>query len=151
MLRKIAFHTVTTVSTFLIKSHVLVFDSLVNIQVALNNMSRQLVANVSLILMRAIEPELMKMLEQNDEQMQGKTPETVRFNIELHLLQTAYEVRNHAKENGWNDNHSLAINALANSLLSECEWEEDQIHAKMKEIIESIEGLEYTVEDDPDF
>ena len=53
-------------------------------------------------------------------------------------------MRDHAKDMGdWTEQHSDALEAVGNALLNECDWEEESVHQYLKQIVESIEGLEY--------
>ena len=64
--------------------------------------------------------------------------------LELKLLNSASQVRDHAKETGdWTDNHTEAIMAIGNALIAELNWEEDHVHQYLREVVESIDGLEY--------
>lgn len=68
--------------------------------------------------------------------------------LELKLLTSASQVRDHAKNMGdWTDHHSDAIEAIGEALIGELGWEEDHVHQYLREIVESIDGLEYEVED----
>lgn len=67
---------------------------------------------------------------------------------ELNLLNSASQVRDHAKETGdWTDQHTEAINAIAGSLILEFGWSEDQVNRYLKEVVESIDGLQFGLED----
>lgn len=67
--------------------------------------------------------------------------------MELKLLTGASQVRDHAKSTGdWTDHHSDAIEAIGEALVGELGWEEDHVHQYLREIVESIDGLEYDVE-----
>lgn len=75
-------------------------------------------------------------------------PEDQFGNLELKLLSGATQVRDHAKETGdWTDDHTEAIMAIGNALVAEMGWEEDYVHQYLREVVESIDGLEYGVED----
>ena len=68
-------------------------------------------------------------------------------NLELKLLASAAQVRDHAQNTGdWTDTHSDAISAIGEALLGEIGWQEDSVHQYLREIVESIDGLEYDVE-----
>ena len=74
--------------------------------------------------------------------------ELVAQQTELTLLDAANKVKVHAETTGnWTDDHSDALEAVSNALLNECEWEEDDIHAYMRRLVESIDGLEYGTEE----
>jgi len=69
--------------------------------------------------------------------------------LELRLLNSASQVKEHAIANGdWTDHHSEAINAIGDALMNECDWQEDNVHFYLREIVESIPGLEYHEGDD---
>ena len=64
--------------------------------------------------------------------------------LELKLLNGASQVRDHAKETGdWTEDHTDAIMAIGNALIAELDWEEDYVHQYLREVVESIDGLEY--------
>ena len=67
---------------------------------------------------------------------------------ELNLLNAASQVRDHSKEIGdWTDQHTEAIKAIADSLVLELGWEEDHVNQYLKEVVESIDGLEFDLEE----
>ncbi len=83
---------------------------------------------------------------------QMANPETINEltiqQTELNLLNSASQVRDHAKETGdWSPQHTEAINAIADSLVLEFGWEEGHVNRYLKEVVESIEGLEFDLED----
>lgn len=113
----------------------------------LSDTARRILGSVGYFLMNIIEPTLLKtytsVLEQQDE---GNELETQQ--LELRLLTSAAQVRDHAKETGdWTDHHSEAISAIGEALVSQLDWEEDSVHQYLREIVESIDGLEYSVEE----
>ena len=113
----------------------------------LSDTARRILGSVGYFLMNIIEPTLLKtytsVLEQQDE---GNELETQQ--LELRLLTSAAQVRDHAKETGdWTDHHSEAISAIGEALVSQLDWEEDSVHQYLREIVESIDGLEYRVEE----
>ena len=69
-------------------------------------------------------------------------------NMELRLLASAVQVRDHAKENDdWTDRHTEALNAVGDALIVEAGWEEEAVHQYLRGLVESIDGLEYGLED----
>lgn len=64
-------------------------------------------------------------------------------NLELALLQSAQKVRDHAKESEWTDQHTDAMTAVGDALIAEFGWEEESVHQYLKELVESIDGLQY--------
>lgn len=70
--------------------------------------------------------------------------EAQQMGLELKLLNALSQVRDHAKGIGdWTEQHSDALEAVGNALLNECDWEEESVHQYLKQIVESIDGLEY--------
>ena len=68
--------------------------------------------------------------------------------MELRLLASASQVRDHAKEtDDWTDRHTEALNAIGDALIVEAGWEEESVHRYLKEVVESIDGLEYGTEE----
>jgi hypothetical protein len=79
---------------------------------------------------------------------EGKPNELEQQNMELRLLASASQVRDHAKEtDDWTDRHTEALNAIGDALIVEAGWEEDSVHRYLKELVESIDGLEYGKEE----
>jgi len=113
----------------------------------LTSTSRLILGKAGLFLMNAIDPTLLKtysgLLEQYED---GKTLENQQ--LELKLLTGASQIRDHAAETGdWTDRHSEAIAAIGDALIEQMNWEEDAVHQYLKEVVESIDGLVYEVED----
>lgn len=70
-------------------------------------------------------------------------------NIELKLLASASQVRDHAVEtDDWTEKHTEAIEAIGDALLDECNWEEEHVHNYLREIVQSVDGLTYELFDD---
>ena len=78
----------------------------------------------------------------------GQPSELEVQNMELRLLASAVQVRDHAKEtDDWTDRHTEALNAVGEALIVEAGWEEDAVHQYLRGLVESIDGLEYGLED----
>jgi len=78
----------------------------------------------------------------------GQPSELEVQNMELRLLASAVQVRDHAKESGdWTDRHTEALNAVGEALVVEANWEEESVHQYLRSLVESIDGLEYNLED----
>ena len=75
----------------------------------------------------------------------AKDPEELtRQSTELGLLQSSYKVRDHARETGdWTDHHTEAIEAIGTALLLDIGWEEEAVENHMREVVESIDGLQF--------
>lgn len=109
--------------------------------------ARRNLGRVGHFLMNLINPTLLKAYNSVLEQEQQKSELSMQ-SLELRLLAGASQVRDHAEETGeWTDHHSEAINAIGASLLSDIQWEEESVHQYLREVVESIDGLEYEVED----
>lgn len=107
----------------------------------------QAVAKISYALMKVLDREAVEEYEVMVE-MALPSSELAVQQTELNLLDAANKVKVHAETTGnWTDDHSNALEAVSNALLNECEWEEDDIHAYMKRLVESIDGLEYGTEE----
>ena len=64
--------------------------------------------------------------------------------IELRLLASASQVRDHAQVNDdWTDRHTEALNAIGDALMTEAGWQAESVHAYLKDLVESIDGLTY--------
>lgn len=104
--------------------------------------SKWLIANIGRQLMKLLTPDQLAEVEG---QLELETQQT-----ELELLATASQLKEHAVENeDWTDQHTEALNAIANALLNECDWEEEAVHGWMRRMVESVPGLMYG-EGDPD-
>jgi hypothetical protein len=67
---------------------------------------------------------------------------------ELNLLNAASQVRDHAQAtDDWTSQHTEAINAIAEALMLQFNWEEDHVNQYLKEVVESIDGLEFDLEE----
>ena len=75
---------------------------------------------------------------------QENTSELQQQSTELQLLGSALQVRDHAKDNeDWTDRHTEALNAIGDALIAEAGWQEESVHAYLRDLVESIEGLQY--------
>lgn len=85
------------------------------------------------------------------EKLQGDLNEPSELevqNMELRLLASAVQVRDHAKTtDDWTDRHTEALNAIGDALIVEAGWQEDSVHQYLRSLVESIDGLEYGLED----
>lgn len=64
--------------------------------------------------------------------------------MELRLLASASQVRDHAQVNDdWTDRHTEALNAIGDALITEAGWQAESVHAYLKDLVESIDGLTY--------
>ena len=137
-MRKLAFNTVTQVSASLI--WLISFASTVSLKV---------VGNVGYFLMNLIDKkrvEVYAKLMEGTEQLGMSELESQA--MELRLLASANQVRDHAKEtDDWTDRHTEALNAIGDALISEAGWQEDSVHQYLKSLVESIDGLEYGTEE----
>lgn len=79
--------------------------------------------------------------------------EQAPLNNELEILANVTSVKEEAlKRRKWTDEHTMALNRLGARLYQECDWSEENIHAYMRQVVESIPGLSYGAEygDDDD-
>ena len=111
----------------------------------------RILSGTGLFLMRTIDSKRLdiysNILASTEQEEEGVMSELETQNIELRLLASASQVRDHAKESGeWTNRHTEAIEAIADALVFETGWEEDSVHQYMREVVESIDGLEYDQE-----
>ena len=113
----------------------------------IHEISLSIVGGVGYTLMRLIDAKRLGMYEKLLEASQEGS-ELESQAIELRLLSSANQVRDHAREtNDWTDRHTEALNAIGDALMVEAGWQEDSVHQYLKGLVESIEGLEYGTED----
>ena len=114
--------------------------------VALQTINQFLVGLVALVSQQAlklIDSTRLSAYEQLSEA--PEEPSELRLQgLELRLLASANQVRDHAKAMGdWTEHHTEAIEAVSEALVAELGWEEESVHQYMKSLVESIDGLEY--------
>jgi len=109
----------------------------------------QLTGNVGHFLMKLVDPKTLAVYEQLQEGFESDEPtELEKQNMELRLLASASQVRDHAaSSDDWTDRHTEALNAIGDALIVEAGWEEESVHQYLKGLVESIDGLEYGTED----
>lgn len=115
-----------------------------------STVSLKVVGNIGYFLMKLIDAKKVKVYEEMMEPSNGSQSidELQSQAIELRLLASAGQVRDHALESGdWTDRHTEALNALGDALMVEAGWQEESVHQYLKSLVESIDGLEYGTED----
>jgi hypothetical protein len=114
-----------------------------------NTVSLKVVGNIGYFLMNLIDKKKVEMYSQLiDSIEQPGMTELESQAMELRLLASANQVRDHAKETeDWTDRHTEALNAIGDALISEAGWQEDSVHQYLKGLVESIDGLEYGTEE----
>ena len=114
-----------------------------------NTVSLKVVGSIGYFLMNLIDKQRVEMYTKLIEGMEepGRT-ELESQAMELRLLASANQVRDHAKEtDDWTDRHTEALNAIGDALIQEAGGEEDSVHQYLKGLVESIDGLEYGTEE----
>ena len=107
----------------------------------------KVVGNTGYFLMKVIDAEKVGVYEKVMEANEGSS-ELESQAMELRLLSSANQVRDHARENDdWTDRHTEALNAIGDALIVEAGWEEESVHQYLRSLVESIDGLEYGTED----
>lgn len=98
-------------------------------------------ANIGFFFMVRIDPTRAKQVQvENDNDPLDLSLQS----LELRLLKSSYQVRDNAViVGGWTDYHSDAINAIGSALLLDIGWEEEDVHAHLKSVVESIDGFKY--------
>ena len=105
-----------------------------------------LIGNTGYWLMKKIDGKRLSMYEKLIEAAEGNS-ELESQAMELRLLASANQVRDHARETeDWTDRHTEALNAIGDALMFEAGWEEESVHQYLKGLVESIDGLEYGTE-----
>ena len=133
-MRALAFKIVSQISAWII----LMFQ-------AIGNVGARTTGRIGYTLMNLIDKKRLSLYEELLEP--EAYSELKAQDMELKLLASASQVRDHAKSMGdWTDHHSDAIEAIGEALVGELGWEEDHVHQYLREIVESIDGLEYDVE-----
>ena len=137
-MRGLAFKIVTQVSA-----------SLIWLITFVNSVSLKVVGSIGYFLMKLIDKKRVEMYAQLlDSYEQPGMTELESQAMELRLLASANQVRDHAKETeDWTDRHTEALNAIGDALISEAGWQEDSVHQYLKSLVESIDGLEYGTEE----
>lgn len=114
---------------------------------SINTALLKMVGNAGYFLMKLIDGRRLAVYEQLAEESQGSS-ELQSQTMELRLLSSANQVRDHARETeDWTDRHTEALNAIGDALISEAGWEEDSVHQYLRSLVESIDGLEYGTEE----
>ena len=110
--------------------------------------SLRLVGNVGYFLMKRVDAKKVRLYEQMMDIDEENASELAAQTMELRLLASANQVRDHAREtDDWTDRHTEALNAIGDALMVEAGWQEDSVHQYLKSLVESIEGLEYGTDD----
>ena len=137
-MRGFAFNAVTQVSA-----------SLIWLISFVNTVSLKLVGNVGYFLMNLIDKKRVETSSRLMESMEETGMSELESQaMELRLLASANQVRDHAKEtDDWTDRHTEALNAIGDALMVEAGWKEESVHQYLKSLVESIDGLEYGTEE----
>lgn len=92
------------------------------------------------------------LVEAIDEGVMRETEEKMELEkqrTELSLLDSISKIRDDAlANNAWTDVHTEAVNSAGSALVRECGWEVDSANTYIKEVVESIDGLKCTFNDD---
>ena len=111
-------------------------------------LSRSTIAKIGLFTMRVIDRDQLEAIQELNE-FEGEQLHSQQ--TELELLSAASTIRDHYLETGeWTPEHTMALEAVSNKLLNDCGWEEDDIHAYMRRVVEADgTGLSYDLDDGP--
>lgn len=102
---------------------------------------RTMHADSGYFLMKRLDPTRCKAIEA---EATSDPDELERQGMELKLMESSYKVRDHARETGeWTDHHTEAIEAVGTALVLDLGWDEESVHQHMKNVVESIDGLEF--------
>ena len=112
-----------------------------------SNLLLRILGNVGYFFMKAIDNRRLEVYS-NLQKAQDQGGELQMQSMELRLLASANQVRDHAKETeDWTDRHTEALNAIGDALIAEIGWKEESVHQYLKSLVESIDGLEYGTEE----
>ena len=107
------------------------------------------IGGVGYALMKLVDKERCNQIEllqqqMDDQEGDGSQSQLELQQLELQLLTSCQQLRDHAKENGgWEPQHEIALEAVGNCLIDEMNWDEESVHLYMKGIVESLDGYEY--------
>ena len=133
---------------FLFKAVTQTSAALIGLAGVLNVTALRVIGNVGYFLMKLIDAKKVKSYEKLIEASEEQGSELESQAMELRLLSSANQVRDHAREtDDWTDRHTEALNAIGDALMVEAGWEEESVHRYLKSLVESIEGLEYGTDD----
>lgn len=139
-MKKLLFDGVAVTIFWLIQALDFTLRAIVRLESALVALLRIGAAKLGVALMIAIDKQAYE--DTIEEALAAEEME--QQTTELELLSNATKLKEHALETGeWTDDHSEALNAIGNALLNDCDWDEDDIHRYLKEVVESGTGLSY--------
>ena len=122
--------------------------ALIGLTGVLNVTALRIIGNIGYFLMKLIDAKKVKSYEKLIEASEEQGSELESQAMELRLLSSANQVRDHAREtDDWTDRHTEALNAIGDALMVEAGWQEESVHQYLKSLVESIEGLEYGTDD----
>lgn len=122
--------------------------ALINFVNILNVATLRAIGSIGYSLMKAIDAKKLNSYEKLIEASEEQGSELKAQSMELRLLSSANQVRDHARETSdWTDRHTEALNAIGDALMIEAGWEEESVHQYLRGLVESIEGLEYGTDD----
>jgi len=122
--------------------------ALIGLTGVLNVVALRVIGNIGYFLMKLIDAKKVRSYEKLIEASEEQGSEIESQAMELRLLSSANQVRDHAREtDDWTDRHTEALNAIGDALMVEAGWQEESVHQYLKSLVESIEGLEYGTDD----
>ena len=134
--------------SFLFKAVTQTSAALIGLTGVLNVFTLRIIGNIGYFLMKLIDAKKVKTYEKLMEASEEQGSELESQAMELRLLSSANQVRDHAREtDDWTDRHTEALNAIGDALMVEAGWEEESVHQYLRGLVESIEGLEYGTDD----
>ena len=128
----------------LFKAVAFTFSTAIRAVDAIATTIKKILGTLGTFLMFALNRELLETAAKQAEEQEASATDLQSQTMELTLLTTASELRDHAKENGgWTARHEVALENIGMTLIYQFGWEEESAHQFIKEIVESIEGFEY--------
>ena len=117
------------------------FSRLANMLLASSVWIKIKVATIAMALLVMIDSDRVKAEQAENEELKSRN--------ELHLMQTAIRLKEHALENGdWSDAHTEALNDIGTVLMNECDWTEERAHGYLTSLLESVPGINWYLDDE---
>ena len=92
-----------------------------------SNLLLRILGNVGYFFMKAVDSKRLEIYS-SLQQAEEHGGELQKQSMELRLLASANQVRDHAKETeDWTDRHTEALNAIGDALIAEIGWQKDSL------------------------
>jgi len=107
------------------------------------------IIGLSMVIVQYIFKTLLKLIDSQRLDHTSTLVDQTEIYQELDVLINVNKIKQDALDReDWTPAHTMAINTLSNVLYNNCNWEIEAIHEYMKNIVESIPGLTYVLDDE---